>query len=189
MHAARPRARGRRRVAETDTEVARLKADSRMVEAIEPAVRLYEQPPTDGLEVETSRGDVWIGAEDWAEAFDAPEPNTPHNDARDQAWEALLTIVADKIRDQKCDDAVEEDAHASEDFDAYGTRYPQSQVRRAVAKNRELSRIFRRAWPLLDPADIVGDLWSVPAYLRCALRGFHLRRLPPSSVVTRLPGR
>jgi hypothetical protein len=28
---------------------------------------------------------------------------------------------------------------------------------------------LHRAWPLLDPADLVGDLWSVPAYLRtCA---------------------
>ena len=35
--------------------------------------------------------------------------------------------------------------------------------------NRELRATFNRAWPLLEAADLVGDLWSVPAYLRrCA---------------------
>ena len=33
---------------ETDPEVARLKASAAMVKAIEPAVRLYEEPPTEG---------------------------------------------------------------------------------------------------------------------------------------------
>src|SRR5262249_14543513 len=36
-------------------------------------------------------------------------------------------------------------------------------------QNSELSTALNRAWPLLWPADLVGDLWSVPAYLRmCA---------------------
>jgi hypothetical protein len=38
---------------ETDPDVALLKACAEMVRAIEPAVRLYEEPPTDGMEVET----------------------------------------------------------------------------------------------------------------------------------------
>ncbi|MFC3994162.1 RNA polymerase recycling motor ATPase HelR [Actinoplanes siamensis] len=34
---------------------------------------------------------------------------------------------------------------------------------------RELRTALHRAWPLLDAADVVADLWSVPAYLRrCA---------------------
>ena len=42
-------------------------------------------------------------------------------------------------------------------------------VRRALAQNAELVDAFGRAWPLIDPTDLVGDLWSVPAYLRrCA---------------------
>ena len=42
-------------------------------------------------------------------------------------------------------------------------------VRRALAQNDELVDAFGRAWPLIDPTDLVGDLWSVPAYLRrCA---------------------
>ncbi len=45
---------------EPDPEVARLKARADMVRAIEPAVRLYEEPPTEGLEVEHPWGDVWL---------------------------------------------------------------------------------------------------------------------------------
>ena len=37
---------------ETDPEVARLKASADLVRAIEPAVALYEEPPTEGMEVE-----------------------------------------------------------------------------------------------------------------------------------------
>ena len=40
-----------------------------------------------------------------------------------------------------------------------------------LAQSEELTRTFRRAWPVLDPAGVVADLWSVPAYLRgCAPR-------------------
>ena len=42
-------------------------------------------------------------------------------------------------------------------------------LRRAIGANRELVEAFGRAWPLVEPTDLVGDLWSVPAYLRrCA---------------------
>ncbi|GLY93438.1 RNA polymerase recycling motor ATPase HelR [Actinoplanes sp. NBRC 103695] len=37
------------------------------------------------------------------------------------------------------------------------------------ADRRELRTALNRAWPMLDPAELIGDLWSVPAYLRrCA---------------------
>jgi DNA helicase IV len=134
--------------AEADPEVARLKSSADMVTAIEPAVRLYEEPPADGLLVETHWGDLWIGAADWAEAFDAPDPGTPHNDARDQIWEALLDILVDKHDDEEVSPEL---------------------LRRSLQQNSELVDTFTRAWPLLDPADLVGDLWEVPAYLRmCA---------------------
>ena len=46
---------------------------------------------------------------------------------------------------------------------------PEHQLRRSLMQNEELRTAFSRAWPLLEPADLVGDLWSVPAYLRlCA---------------------
>jgi superfamily I DNA/RNA helicase len=38
-----------------------------------------------------------------------------------------------------------------------------------VARNRDLATAFDKAWPTLDPTEVVEDLWSVPAYLRhCA---------------------
>ncbi|KRD43547.1 AAA family ATPase [Cellulomonas sp. Root930] len=42
-------------------------------------------------------------------------------------------------------------------------------LRRALARNRELAGAFSGAWPVLEATELVGDLWSVPAYLRlCA---------------------
>ena len=81
---------------EADREVARLKSSVAMVQAIEPAVRFYEEPPTHGIEVETPWADIWLSADEWAEAFASPDPGTPHNEARDQVWEELLTILVDK---------------------------------------------------------------------------------------------
>ena len=133
---------------ETDPEVARLKSAAAMVTAIEPAVRLYEEPPTEGMEVETPWGDLWLGADDWAEAFASAEPGTPHNDARDQVWDALVAILVDKLDDEE----------ATPDL-----------LHRSLRRNRDLVDSFARAWPLLEHTDLVGDLWSVPAYLRmCA---------------------
>jgi hypothetical protein len=134
---------------EPDPDVALLKSSAGMVKAIEPAVRLYEEPPTKGMTVETHWSELWLSAADWAEAFEAPDPGTPHNDARDQVWEELLTILMDKHDD---DDNVSADL-----------------LRRSLLENKELISTFNRAWPLIEAADLVGDLWSVPAYLRmCA---------------------
>jgi hypothetical protein len=135
--------------AETDPEVARLKASVELVRAIDPAVRFYEEPPAEGMEVETPYVDLWLSADDWAAAFAAPDPGTPHNDARDQVWEELLTILLDKV-DEDVDVAPE-------------------QLRSAIARSSELRNALTRAWPLVDATDLVGDLWTVPAYLRlCA---------------------
>jgi len=42
-------------------------------------------------------------------------------------------------------------------------------VRRSLAQNTDLVTAFNKAWPLIEAADLVGDLWEVPAYLRmCA---------------------
>ena len=136
---------------EADPDVARLKASVDMVKAIEPAVRLYEQPPTKGMMVQTHWSDIWLSPADWREAFEAAEPGTAHNDARDQVWEELLTILVDK--------------HDSDE------EVPPDLLRRSLLRNRDLVTTFNRSWPLLEPTDIVGDLWEVPAYLRmCAPR-------------------
>ena len=132
---------------ETDPDVARLKSSADLVKAIEPAVRFYENPPAKGMTVETHWSDIWLSAADWAEAFEAPDPGTPHNEARDQIWEELLTILIDK-----------HDSDVSADL-----------LRKSLLRNKELRTALNRAWPLIEPADLVADLWSVPAYLRmCA---------------------
>jgi hypothetical protein len=133
--------------AESDPEVARLKSSADMVQAIEAAVSFYEQPPAEGMKVETHWNDIWLSADDWAEAFGAPEPGTPHNEARYQVWEELLTILAE--------------SHTGD--------VPADQLRKSLLRSSVLRTTFSRAWPLLEAADLVADLWSVPAYLhKCA---------------------
>src|SRR5213078_1437390 len=72
---------------ETNPEVARLKSSAHLVGAIEAAVRFYEEPPAGGMTVETYGSDIRLSADDWAEAFGAAGPGTPHNEARDQIWD------------------------------------------------------------------------------------------------------
>jgi DNA helicase IV len=132
---------------EADPDVARLKSSADLVTAIEPAVRFYENPPVTGMTVETHWSDIWLSADDWAEAFGAPESATPHNEARDQIFDELAAILMDK--------------HDSD--------VPAEVFRKSLRQNRELITALHRAWPLIEAADLVGDLWSVPAYLRmCA---------------------
>ena len=59
---------------EVDPEVARLKASLDVAAVIEAAVRFYEEPPQKGMTVETDTSEVWLTADDWAEAFQAPDP-------------------------------------------------------------------------------------------------------------------
>ena len=132
---------------ETDPKVAMLKSSAGLVRAIEAAVRFYEEPPTEGMTVETPWSDIWLSADDWAQAFDGAQPGTPHNEAREQVLEELLAILVDRH---------EGDA-------------PRDLLRKSLLRNKELLTALYGAWPLLEAADLVGDLWSVPAYLRmCA---------------------
>jgi hypothetical protein len=130
---------------EPDPAVSALKSTARMVGAIDAAIRFHQEPPTDELEISTPLVDVVVEPADWADAFEAPEPGTPHNEARQQIRDALL----DRLADRYPDDA--------------------PQLRRGLRGSRELTAAINRAWPLLSATDLVGDLWSVPAYLRlCA---------------------
>jgi len=132
---------------EADPDVARLKSSADLVKAIETAVRFYENPPTKPMTVKTHWSDIELSTGDWAEAFEAPATGTPHNEAREEIWGALIAILMD-----------------SHHGDA-----PADLLRRSLQQNSELRTTFNRAWPLIDAADLVGDLWSVPAYLRlCA---------------------
>jgi DNA helicase IV len=132
---------------ETVGEVAALKAAASVGDVVEAAVRFYEEPPTTPLRVSTEWADVLVTPDDWVDAFGTAEPGVPHNQAREAVWEELLVIIASKH---------EEDA-------------PAHLLRRALHRDEGLLRAFNRAWPLLDARDVVGDLWSVPAFLRrCA---------------------
>jgi hypothetical protein len=151
-------AEGAAATVETDPDVARLKSSARLVQAIEAAVRFYEQPPTEPMTVVTDWCDIPLTAADWAEAFDATDPSTPHNEAREQIWELLLVILMDKS----------------------GSDVPAELLRKSLLQNDELRSTLDNAWTLIEAAELVGDLWSVPAYLRqCApwLSADEVRRL------------
>ncbi|WP_159500873.1 RNA polymerase recycling motor ATPase HelR [Microbacterium sp. 18062] len=132
---------------ERDLRVATLKSSAQWASALRRAVRLYEEPPTTTLLVETPWADCRLGPEDWDEAFASAEPGATHNEARDQVWETLLEILVDRHDDE----------------------IPAESVRHALAQSTEPARTFARAWPLLDPAGLVASLWSAPGFLaRCA---------------------
>lgn len=136
---------------EHDPAVARLKSATELTAAIERAVARYEVPPRAGMYVETPWRDLWLDPDDWAEAFTAADAGAAHNEARDEVWEALATSLVDQL---------------AEIVDG---EVPGQLLRRAVQQNAELRQAFARAWPLLDPAGVVADLWSNPSYLRqCA---------------------
>lgn len=137
---------------ESDPAVHRIKSQARIVDAIEPAVALYEEPPAEPLEVETPIGDLWISRQDWSAVFAAVEPGTPHNEAREQLWAALGELAAEQLAPEL----------AESDLDA-------AQLPALLRRQEDLAEAVRTAWPLLEPTDLVADLWSVPAYLRrCA---------------------
>ncbi|MFF5446286.1 RNA polymerase recycling motor ATPase HelR [Streptomyces sp. NPDC012888] len=158
---------------EDDPEAARLKSSVAMVRAIETAVRFYEEPPAERMTVTTDWADVRLDPDDWAEAFDAPDPGTPHNEAREQIWDALVAVVHDKL----------------------GGEVPHDRLDVALRQDDELVTTLHRAWPLLEPTDLVGDLWSNRAYLRlCApwlgpdeVRALQRKDRPQAWTVSDLP--
>lgn len=132
---------------EPDPAVDRLKASVEMVQAIEAAVAFYEQPPSTSMLVETEWADLWVSPADWIEAFDAPDPGTPHNEAREDIRQLLVTILLDK----------------------YDGDTPIDVLRAALLEHEALTVALNNSWTLIDAADLVADLWTVPAYLRrCA---------------------
>ena len=152
---------------EPDPDVARLKSSADLVQAIEAAVRFYENPPADGMTVETHWSDIWLSAADWAEAFEAPDPGTPHNEAREEIWDELLSILMD-----------------SRDNDV-----PADLLRKSLLRNRDLRAALNRAWPLIEATDLVADLWSVPPTCGCALPGSAPMMFSSCSAGTPRPGR
>ena len=152
---------------EADQDVARLKSSADMVRAIEAAVRFYERPPANGMKVHTHWSDIWLSAQDWAEAFEAPEPGTPHNEARYQIWEELLTVLTD---------ARDEDV-------------PADLFRRSLLQNQELRTTFSRAWPLLSRLTWSATCGLCPPTCASALPGSARRTFGGCSAVTPRRGR
>ncbi|GGZ74069.1 hypothetical protein GCM10010371_37280 [Streptomyces subrutilus] len=152
--------------------MAALKASADLVKAVEAAVRLPEEPSARGMTVSTDRADLRLTPEDCAEAFDAVEPGTAHNEAREQILDELVSLLFDRYT-----------AGGGEDL-------PYDPFRGSLLEDGEPTSALHRAWPLLEPTDLVGDLWSVPAYLRrCAPPGSAARTSQGSSGRTRRPGR
>lgn len=139
---------GRDAVSETDPRVAHLKATLDPVAMTDAAAAAHERPPQRALRLESPWADLWLGREEWAEAFSAAETSSAHNDARDEVWEELLEMLSEQIGD---DDV------------------PPHAVRRWLRQDEELTGMFVRAWPLLSPASIVRRFWSDPDFLaHCA---------------------
>ena len=128
--------------------MARLKATAAMVAAIEPAVALYEEPPTGSMLVETPWTDLWLGRPTGrvlSALLTRGHLTTRRVTRSGTSW---WTILLDQVDEEEV---------------------PHDQLRRALRQNVGLTTTLTSSWPLIEPADLVGDLWDVPAYLRrCA---------------------
>src|SRR5690606_17157234 len=122
-------------VPEPDPAVARLKSAAAMVDAIETAVRLYEEPPTEELVVETPWADLRLSPSDWAECCAAPDPGTPHNDARSMVRDAAVEILLD--------------SYAADEVGP-------DRLRTVLERHPSLDDALGGAWPLLDAPTLVG---------------------------------
>ncbi len=134
--------------AETDPDVARLKSSADMVKSIEKAVRFYENPPTTEMTVETHWSDIRLTAGDWAEAFEAPPDPGPRTTRRatrsGRSWSRSWSTSTPATPRLTCSAS-------------------------RCCSTRSCSRPSTARGRCCEAADLVGDLWSVPAYLRlCA---------------------
>lgn len=135
-------------VEESEIDVAALKAALDPNAVLAAAVRSSQRPPSHAMRIESPWADLWLGREDWIEAFSSPDPTSSHNEARDEVWEQIVDLLVDQIRD---DDV------------------PPHAVRRWLRQDDDLTGAFVRAWPLLSPASVVARLWTSPDFLsRCA---------------------
>jgi DNA helicase IV len=158
-------AEGRTAAPESDSKVIELKSDARLLDAVEAAVRSYERPPAATITVETPWADIRVSRSDWAEAFDAAEPGSSHNESHDEIRDALVEILIDKLTGDAADNGDDDE------FDAYGLvrEDARGRLRRLLASDRELMLAFEKVWPLLDARDVVARLWSDAGFLqRCA---------------------
>ena len=132
---------------ETDPDVARLKSSADLVQGDRAGRQVLREAAARGMKVETHWSDIWLERRRLGRGVRSTRSRYSHNEVRDQIWSELLAILMD-----------------SRDDDV-----PADLLRKSLLQNRELRTALNRAWPMIEAADLVGDLWSVPAYLRlCA---------------------
>lgn len=158
-------------VPETDQLVAQVKGAADVAAVVEAAVRFHEEPPPGDLSIETDWSEYVVTPEHWAEAFAVVrETGVPHNEARARVLDAVVDAVVDAVLaapglDEHAVDGGTPDGDSADGAVPTGAE----DERRALRRHRDLQAALRRAWPIVDAADLVGDLWTVPAYLRrCA---------------------
>ena len=67
-------------------------------------MRLYEEPPTEALTVDDAWGEVRLSARTTGpRPSTTADPGTPHNEARDEVWEALLDVLVDQLGGEQSD--------------------------------------------------------------------------------------
>lgn len=138
-------------IPESDPAIAACKADLIMEDIVERAVRLAEVPPERALVVPTPWADLAIAPNDWADAFESVETGTDHNDAQAQVHETLVELLVQRL-------SIELDGEL-----------PATVARRYLQREETLATAVSRAWPLLDAAALVAQLWASPGLLaRCA---------------------
>ena len=119
---------------ETDPDVARLKATAAMVTAIEPAVRLYEEPPTDG---HPGRDRLVGGLAQRRRLAGGIRVAGSGHAAQRGAGPGLGGAAGHPDRQARRPDDRDEVSPAL--------------LRRSFARNEGLTDAFHRAWPLIDP--------------------------------------
>ncbi|WP_221584377.1 RNA polymerase recycling motor ATPase HelR [Microbacterium sp. G2-8] len=130
---------------EDDVRIARLKGAADLERAIQNVVRRYERRPEETTVIQASWTDLDVEPETWAEALDAADHGTPHNEARDLIWDELLDLVTSSVVDM-----------------------PPHLARRELEHHAQLRDVFDRVWPVLDPARLVAALWTSPRLLATA---------------------
>ena len=120
------------------------------MQAIEAAVRFYEEPP--------DRGD------------DGRDRLGRHLAERRRLGRGVRRAPSPARRTTRRASRSGTSCSRSWSTSTTATTSPADQLpQRRCGRTASCARRFNRAWPLLEAADLVGDLWSVPAYLRkCA---------------------
>lgn len=175
---------------ETDADVRREKADGRLADAVDAAVRMWERVPRQRTMIGTPWGQVVVSAAEWREVFRDMDDALPHNEVRLEAWDRLLDLLVERVDttlrgarpdpegDSRWSEGWGEAAPAEDpldplasdgDFDAYGLEEDDGPTRAVLEADEDLRAGFDALWPLLDPDAVVRGLWRASELLRaCA---------------------